>query len=52
VDIQPTMLDIIERRADVDGVTNVETVLGTEISPKLEPESVDLTLISDAYHEF
>ena len=52
VDIQPTMLDIIERRVDVDGVTNVETVLGTEISPQLERESVDLTLISDAYHEF
>jgi len=33
-------------------VTNVETVLGTEISPQLERESVDLTLISDAYHEF
>ena len=52
VDIQPTMLDIIERRAGVDGVTNVETVLGTETSPQLAPESVDLTLISDAYHEF
>ncbi len=52
VDIQPTMLDIIERRAAVDGATNVETVLGTETSPELEPESVDLTLISDAYHEF
>ncbi len=52
VDIQPTMLDIIERRASVDGATNVETVLGTETSPGLEAESVDLTLISDAYHEF
>jgi len=52
VDIQPTMLDIIERRADIDGVTNVETVLGTETSPQLSPASVDVTLISDAYHEF
>lgn len=52
VDIQQQMLDIINRRADMDRVQNVETILGTETSPQLAAESVDVTLISDAYHEF
>ena len=52
VDIQREMLDIVKARAATLGVTNVETVLGTEQDPGLASESVDLILIVDAYHEF
>ena len=34
------------------GVKNIETVLGTESDPRLDPASVDLILLVDAYHEF
>lgn len=52
VDIQPEMLTIVERRADAEGVPNVVSVLGTEQSPGLAEQSVDLTLLVDSYHEF
>lgn len=52
VDIQPEMLDMIERRTREVGVDNVTTVLGKEKDPRLAPGSVDLILIVDAYHEF
>lgn len=52
VDIQPEMLDIIEKRQDERGVSNIERVLSTESDPKLAPNSIDLVLIVDAYHEF
>jgi len=52
VDIQPEMLEIIQRRQRQLGLTNIETRLSTETDPKLDPESVDLILIVDAYHEF
>lgn len=52
VDIQPEMLRIVEARAEEEGVENVAPVLGTETSPRLRPQSVDLTLVVDSYHEF
>ena len=52
VDIQPEMLRIVEARAEEEGVGNVAPVLGTETSPGLRPNSTDLTLLVDAYHEF
>lgn len=52
VDIQPEMLAIIEGRMSEEGVLNVVTVLGAEDDPRLPPNSVDVTLIVDAYHEF
>ncbi len=52
VDIQPEMLAIVERRKGELGVTNVRTVLGSVEDPRLDPASVDLILIVDAYHEF
>ena len=33
------------------GVTNVAPVLGSEEDPKLPPNSVDLVLLVDVYHE-
>lgn len=52
VDIQPEMLEMVDAGTQARGLTNVETVLGTETNPNLPPESVDLALMVDAYHEF
>lgn len=52
VDIQPEMLDAIAFLKEDKNITNVETVLGKEDQPNLPPESIDLALMVDAYHEF
>lgn len=52
VDIQPEMLEIIEDLKQERGVTNVETVLGSEQNPNLGAAAIDLALMVDAYHEF
>ena len=52
VDIQPEMLEQIEKKKSSSGVSNVEGVLGTISDPKLPPESIDFALMVDAYHEF
>jgi ubiquinone/menaquinone biosynthesis C-methylase UbiE len=52
VDIQQEMLDAIAVKCKERGITNIEPVLGTTKSPKLKPESVDLVIMVDVYHEF
>jgi len=52
IDIQKEMLEILGDKLDRIGVKNVELVLGTEKSPKLDPNSVDLAIMVDVYHEF
>ena len=52
VDIQPEMLQILERRIKESGVGNVETILGEENDPKLPAGLLDLVLMVDVYHEF
>jgi SAM-dependent methyltransferase len=52
VDIQREMLDIIGRRMRQGGFRNLRPVLGTITDPKLPPDSVDLMLLVDVYHEF
>jgi SAM-dependent methyltransferase len=52
VDIQPEMLDLIRKRMKEKKVTHVEPTRGTETDPKLPPNSVDLILMVDVYHEF
>lgn len=52
VDIQPEMLDIIEFLKKENNITNIEPILATLTNPNLPPESVDLALMVDAYHEF
>jgi ubiquinone/menaquinone biosynthesis C-methylase UbiE len=52
VDIQPEMLQIMERRKRENGVRNVQPVLGTIDDPRLPADSVDLVLMVDVYHEF
>lgn len=52
VDIQPEMIDMLKERAESRGVTNLEPILGSVVSPKLPAEKMDLVLIVDVYHEF
>ncbi|MFT7670195.1 MAG: putative methyltransferase [Planctomycetota bacterium] len=52
VDINQTMLDSISEGALEKGLLNVETVLCTEKSAELPPESVDIVFICDTYHHF
>ncbi len=52
VDIQQEMLDILEAKMTARGLTNVKGVLGTITDPKLPPESVDVAIMVDVYHEF
>lgn len=51
-DLQPEMLDILNFiRAD-ENIPNVEPVQASETSPNLPPESIDVAIAVDAYHEF
>ncbi len=52
VDIQQEMLAIIRERMTRRGINNVTPVLGTSTDPKLAPNSIDVVLLVDAYHEF
>jgi predicted methyltransferase len=49
-DIQPAMLEAINRRMQKENVSNVTTVLGTPSDPRLSG-GIDAALISDAFHE-
>lgn len=51
-DIQQEMLDLITKKAAEKKVTNIETVKGTAMDPKLPAGKVDLILLVDVYHEF
>jgi ubiquinone/menaquinone biosynthesis C-methylase UbiE len=52
VDIQPEMLEIIEYFKQEKNIINVEPILATLTNPNLPPESIDLAIMVDAYHEF
>ena len=52
VDIAPNFLRHIAGRAERAGLDNVCTVLGTQTSTQLPPDSVDLVYICDTYHHF
>src|SRR5438105_3991728 len=52
VDIQPEMLAIIKNRMKAAKVTQIETIQNTETELKLPPNSTDLFLLVDVYHEF
>jgi len=51
VDIQPEMLEMLKQRAEKEKISNIETILGTTIDPKLPEGKVDLVLLVDTYHE-
>jgi ubiquinone/menaquinone biosynthesis C-methylase UbiE len=52
VDIQPEMLDIIEKRMKKEKVENIKPILSKEDDPKLPDNTVDMILMVDVYHEF
>jgi SAM-dependent methyltransferase len=52
VDIVPDFLRHIEVEARKEDLANVRTVVCTERSAELAPNSVDLVFICDAYHHF
>ena len=51
VDIQQGMLDLLQRAVTKEKLTNVTAVLGAPDDPRLPPESLDLALMVDVYHE-
>jgi predicted methyltransferase len=51
-DIQPQMIQLLQQRLEREKVANVVPVLGTIDDPKLPPDSIDLMLLVDVYHEF
>jgi ubiquinone/menaquinone biosynthesis C-methylase UbiE len=51
-DIQSEMLRRLRQNADKAKLKNIETVLGTDVDPKLPAGQLDLVLLVDVYHEF
>src|SRR6202049_2753377 len=51
-DIQPEMLRLLRQNAEKSKLKNVETVLGSDVDPKLPAGQMDLVLLVDVYHEF
>lgn len=52
VDIQQEMLDLLQVEMKKRGVSNVVSVLGDIADPKLPPNTIDLAIMVDVYHEF
>jgi len=52
VDVQPEMVEILTELKRENQADNVEPHLGTVRDPQLAPNSIDLALLVDAYHEF
>jgi ubiquinone/menaquinone biosynthesis C-methylase UbiE len=50
-DIQPGMIEILERRIKNEGLTNVTAVLGGMDDPRLPAGEIDLAIMVDVYHE-
>ena len=50
-DIQPAMIDLLEKRVKSAKLTNVRSILGATDDPKLPPASIDMALMVDVYHE-
>ena len=51
-DIQPGMLDLLQKNVTKAKVANVMPILGTIDDPKLPADSIDLAIMVDVYHEF
>jgi precorrin-6B methylase 2 len=52
VDVQPEMIEVLERRRRESGFDHLTPVLGSLTDPKLPDGEVDVVLMVDAYHEF
>jgi ubiquinone/menaquinone biosynthesis C-methylase UbiE len=51
-DIQQPMLDLLDKRLNKAKIANVRPILGTPDDPRLPPESIEMALLVDVYHEF
>jgi cyclopropane fatty-acyl-phospholipid synthase-like methyltransferase len=51
VDIEPAMLEFIERRVEKEKIRNVRTVLSDTVRIPLPAGSIDMALMVDVYHE-
>lgn len=49
-DVQPQMIESIERRVSREGLANVQAIIGTPSNPMI-PAPIDAVLIVDVYHE-
>ncbi|MGV3658978.1 MAG: class I SAM-dependent methyltransferase [Prosthecobacter sp.] len=52
VDAQPEMIEMLRQRADAKGIKNIVPIVGLFHDPKLPPNSCDMILLVDVYHEF
>jgi ubiquinone/menaquinone biosynthesis C-methylase UbiE len=52
VDIQPEMLTYLRQRFEAEAIENITPILGSLHDPRLPPNTVDLILLVDVYHEF
>lgn len=52
VDVQDEMLERLKENCKAFGISNVEPVKGTQQTTNLKPDSVDLAIMVDVYHEF
>ena len=50
-DIQPGMLELLQKNVEKNKLTNVTPVLGTVDDPKLPPDAIDMAIMVDVYHE-
>lgn len=51
VELQNDAIAYLKKKALEDKLANVEVIKGTEISPNLPPNSIDLAFMVDVYHE-
>ncbi len=52
VDVQDEMLERLKENCMAFGINNVEPVKGTQQTTNLKPDSIDLAIMVDVYHEF
>lgn len=50
-DIQPGMIELLDKRIAKRKLTNVTPILGAQDDPRLPVEAVDLVIMVDVYHE-
>lgn len=51
VDVQPQMLFYLRNRMEDEGIENITPILGSFHNPRLPPNTADLILMVDVYHE-
>ena len=51
VDVQPGMIQLLEKRIKSDKIKNIHPILSTPSDPKLPDGEIDLMILVDVYHE-